>query len=95
MCACLCACVCVRTYVCVCLRMCVRACVCVPCKSGSTFVRVCVRVYSLASQPYFHACAHARAKVGGEREGKIRLNRPSRFLWHTRNVFHVYIMTIT
>ena len=31
------------------------------------------RLYSLASQPYFSAYAHARAKVGGGREGKIRL----------------------
>ena len=42
---------------------------------------------SLASQPYFSAYfsayAHARAKVGGGREGKIRLGRggrPARFL---------------
>ena len=35
---------------------------------------------SLASQPYFSACAHVRAKVGGGREGKIRLGRPARFL---------------
>ena len=33
---------------------------------------------SLASQPYFSPCAHARAKVGGGREGKIRLGRPAR-----------------
>ena len=35
---------------------------------------------SLASQPYFSAYAHARAKVGGGREGKIRLGTPARFL---------------
>ena len=35
---------------------------------------------SLASQPYFSAYAHARAKVGGGREGKIHLGRPARFL---------------
>ena len=34
---------------------------------------------SLASQPYFSAYAHA--KVGGGREGKIRLGRPARFSW--------------
>ena len=28
---------------------------------------------SLASQPYFSPCAHARAKVGGGREGNIRM----------------------
>ena len=36
---------------------------------------------SLASQPYFSAYAHARAKVGGGREGKIRLGTPARFSW--------------
>ena len=36
---------------------------------------------SLASQPYYSAYAHARAKVGGGREGKIRLGRPARFLY--------------
>ena len=36
---------------------------------------------SLASQPYFSTYAHARAKVGGGREGKIRLGRPARFSW--------------
>ena len=35
---------------------------------------------SLASQPYFSAYAHVRAKVGGGREGKICLGRPARFL---------------
>ena len=35
----------------------------------------------LATQPYFYPYAHARAKVGGGREGKIRLSRPSRFMW--------------
>ena len=35
---------------------------------------------SLASQPYFSVYAHARAKVGGGREGKIRLGTPARFL---------------
>ena len=30
---------------------------------------------SLASQPYFSVYAHARAKMGGGREGKIRLGR--------------------
>ena len=39
-----------------------------------------VLLHSLASQPYFSAYAHARAKVGGGREGKIRLGRPARFL---------------
>ena len=34
---------------------------------------------SLASQPYFSAYAHARAKVGRGRKGKIRLGRPTRF----------------
>ena len=36
---------------------------------------------SLASQPYFSAYAHARAKVGGGREEKIRLGTPARFSW--------------
>ena len=35
---------------------------------------------SLASQPYFSAYAHGRAKVGAGREEKIRLGRPARFL---------------
>ena len=35
---------------------------------------------SLASQPYFSAYAHARAKVGGGREGKIQSG-------HTGQVF--------
>ena len=30
-----------------------------------------IAMTSLASQPYFSAYAHARAKVGGGREGKI------------------------
>ena len=76
---CVCVCVCVRAYVCVCLRMCVR--VCVPCNTVSAFVCAFVRVYSLASQPYFNAYAHARAELRGGREGKIRLRRPSKFLW--------------
>ena len=40
---------------------------------------ICMTI-SLASQPYFSAYAHARAKVGGGREGKIRLGRPARIL---------------
>ena len=44
-------------------------------------VRSLVCACSLASQTYFYAYAHARAKVGGQREGKIRLSSPPRFLW--------------
>ena len=33
---------------------------------------------SLASQPYFSVYAHARAKVGGGRKGKIRMGTPAR-----------------
>ena len=84
-CVCVCVCVCVRTYVCVCLRMCVPACVCA--MQECECVRSCVCAFSLACQPYFDAYVHARAKVGGGREGKIRLSRHS-------SVFHVYIMTI-
>ena len=77
---CVCVCVCVRTYVCVCSCMCVRSCVCAvqECECVFSFLYAC----SLAYQPYFNAYAHARAKVGGGREGKIHLSRPSRFLWH-------------
>ena len=92
---CVCACVCVRTYVCVCLRMRVRACVCAV--QECECVRSCVCACSIASQPYFYGYAHTRAKVGGGREGKIRLIRPSRFFvaaWYGLNVFHVSIMTI-
>ena len=82
-------CVCVRKYVCVCLRMCVRAvreCDC---------VRSCVCACILASQTYFYAYAHSRANVGGRREGKVRLTRPSMFLLqHARNDLHRYIMSI-
>ena len=86
MCACACVCVskcvCVGKCVCVCLRMCVRACVCA-CLRECECVRSCVCSCSLASQTYFYACVHARARanVGGGREGKIRLTRPSRLLW--------------
>ena len=73
------ACMCVRTFVCVCLRMCVRACVCNV--QECECVPSCVCACSLVIQPYFYAYAHARAKVGGGREGKIRLSRPYRFLW--------------
>ena len=72
-------CVCVRTYVCVYLHMCVHACVCA--MQECECVRSCVCACSLASQPYFNAYAHARAKEGRGMEGKIRLSRPSRFLW--------------
>ena len=41
----------------------------------------CLSVGSLTSQPYFSAYAHVRAKVGGGREGKIRLGTPARFSW--------------
>ena len=61
--------------VCVCERVCmrdVRVCECV-----RSFVCMC----SLAKQTYFYAYAHARVNVGGGREGKTRLTRPSRFLW--------------
>ena len=75
----MCVCVCVRTYVRVCLRMCVRACVCAV--QECECVRSCVCACSIASQPCFYAYAHARTKVGVGREGKIRLIRPTRFLW--------------
>ena len=59
--------------VCVCVYVrAVRECVC---------VRSCECACSLSSHPYFSKYAHARANVGGEREGKIRLGRPARFLW--------------
>ena len=73
----MCARVCVCT--CVCVRMCVRACVCAV--QECECVRSCVCACSLASQPYFNGYAHTRAKVGGGREEKRRLIRPSRFLW--------------
>ena len=59
--------------------MCVRACVCAvqECECVRSFVCAC----SLACHPYFYPYAHALAIVGGGREGKIRLSRPSRFLW--------------
>ena len=44
-------------------------------------VRSCVCACSLAIQHYFYEYAHTRAKVGGGREGKIHLIRPSKFLW--------------
>ena len=53
--------VCVR--VCVCVRVRVRACVCV---RVCACVRACV---SLASQPYFPPCAHARL-ISGWGEGR-------------------------
>ena len=64
---------CVFTYVCA------SVCVCVPCESVNAFVRACVRVVSRARR-IFYAYAYPRANVGGGREGKIRLTRPSRFL---------------
>ena len=91
---CVCVCVCVRMYVCVCICVCVR--VCVPCKSVCLHMCVracvcavqececvssCVCACSIASQPYFNVYPHAHAKVGVGREGKIRLSRPSRFLF--------------
>ena len=66
-------------YVCMCLRMCVRACVCAV--QECECVRSCVCACSLACLPYFYAYANAREIVGGGREGKIHLSRPSRFLW--------------
>ena len=72
----MCVCVCIR-IVCVCLRMCVRACVCAV--HECECLRSCVCACSLASQPYFNAYVHARAKVGRRREGKLRLSRPSSF----------------
>ena len=80
-----CVCACVCSYVCMCVFAYVCACVC-------ECVRSCVCACNLASQPYFYRYAHTRAKVGGGREGKIRLIRPSRFLWQPG--IHVYIMTI-
>ena len=82
---------CVRTYVCVCLRMCVCACVCAV--QECECVRSCVCACILACQPYFYAYAHERGKVGGGREGKIRLSRPSRFLWQP--VIHGMSFTCT
>ena len=64
---------CVFAYVCE--RVCVRAVLECEC------VRSCVCACSLESLTYFYAFAHARANVGGGREGKISLTRPSRFLW--------------
>ena len=93
-CVCACVCVCVRMYVCVCVCVCVR--VCVPCKSVSAFVRACVRVVS-RSIPIFNAYAHARAIVGGGREGKIRLSQTFQVFvaaWYSWNALHEYIMTI-
>ena len=60
-----------------CLRMCVRA--SVYAVKECEYVRSCVCACSLTSQPYFYPYTHARAKVGGGREGKIRQSRPSRF----------------
>ena len=61
------------------------------------FELVCVRsrvfACSLASLPSFSAYANARAKVGGGRNGKIRLSRVVAS-WYSRNIFHVCIMTI-
>ena len=48
------------------------------------YVMTTLRTYiqcSLVSQLYFSVYAHVRAKVGGGREGKIRLGRPARFSW--------------
>ena len=61
------------------LRQCVRACVCTvkECECVRSYVCAC----SLASQPYFYAYAHARAKDGGGREGKVPLSRPSMCFW--------------
>ena len=85
-----CACVCVRVCVCayVCMCMCVSACMSAvqECECVRSYVCAC----SLASQPYFYACA----KVGGGREGKLRLIRPSRFLWQPGMRGMSYIMTI-
>ena len=78
-----CARVCVCVCVCVCAYICMCACVCVCAVQECECVLLCVFSCSLASQPYFYAFSHVRSKVGGEREGKIRLNRPSWFLWQT------------
>ena len=78
-CACACVCVCVSVYEVVCVCVCESVCV------GEVRVCECVRSFvymcSLAKQTYFYAYAHAPVNVGGGREGKIRLTRPSRFLW--------------
>ena len=42
---------------------------------------MCICVIAIASQPYFSEFVHARANVGGKREGKIRLSRPARIYW--------------
>ena len=60
-----------------CLCMCVCACTVQECEC----VRSCVCACSLACQPYFYAYANVRTIVGGGMESKIRLSRPSRFLW--------------
>ena len=57
--------------------MCVRA--CVRAVQECECVRSCVYACSIASLPYFNAYPHAKVGVG--REGKIRLYRPTRFLW--------------
>ena len=93
-------CVCVRMYVCVCVCVCIRMCVhsYVCSVQECECVLSCVCACSIASQPYFYAYAHASAKVGVGREGKIRLSSPSKGFvaaWYARNVFHVYIMTIS
>ena len=72
-------CVCVSVYVCVCVCVCER--VCLSAMRECECVRSCVCACSLESQTYFYAYVHARANVGGGREGKIRVTRPSRSLW--------------
>ena len=65
----------VFVYVLVCVFVCV--CVCLGCVGVCVYVKLRMCVHStLASQPYFSAYVHARAKVGGEMEGSLR--RPAR-----------------